>query len=433
MRSSNQARRHPDNWNSLPLRFAALALWAFVLLATNAGAERIAIKAGRLVDPQGGQVATNQVIVVEDGKIASVGGGQPPAGATVIDLSDATVLPGLFDCHTHLCASVSFRGHGPDSFLTDLTAYTSQTTDAYRALQGVANAASMLEAGFTTVRDVGNAGLYADTDLRHAVEKGLVPGPTIVNAGRIIAPFGGQLHLTPQRGGQTVTEYLFADTPDELVKAVRENVHFGARVIKVVADDQPYAYNTADMTTIVTEAARAGLKVAAHCMTDAGSRSAVEAGVASVEHGFLMTDETLALARRRGVALVGTDFTRELLEAFGLVELHPTIVDRLKRARKAGVTMAYGTDVFLEGGRSRGAWAMSMIRSYAEAGMPAPEILRMMTTNAARLLGVEKDRGAIRPGLAADIVATRGRPDQDILALEDVVFVMKDGRVIKGR
>jgi len=95
--------------------------------------------------------------------------------------------------------------------------------------------------------------------------------------------------------------------------------------------------------------------------------------------------------------------------------------------------MAYGTDVFLEGGRSRGAWAMSMIRSYAEAGMPAPEILRMMTTNAARLLGVEKDRGAIRPGLAADIVATRGRPDQDILALEGVVFVMKDGRVIKGR
>ena len=411
---------------------ASLAACALALAAASAAAETIAIKAGRLVDPASDRVATGQVIVVVDGRIQAVGAGlEVPAGASVVDLEGATVLPGLFDCHTHLCASVSFRGRGQDSFLADLLAYTSQTTDAYRALQGAANAASMLEAGFTTVRDVGNAGLYADTDLRHAVEKGLVRGPTIVNAGRIIAPFGGQFRLTPQRGDLTVAEYRFADTHDELVKAVRENVHFGARVIKVVADDQPYAYSAADMATIVQEAARSGLKVAAHCMTDAGARSAVEAGVASVEHGFLMSDETLALARRRGVVLVGTDFTKELLDSFGLGELHGTITDRLKRAKNAGVTMAYGTDVFQERGRSRGAWAMSLVRSYADAGFAPTAVLQMMTTNAARLLGVEKDRGALRPGLAADIVATRGRPDQDILALEEVVFVMKDGRVIK--
>jgi imidazolonepropionase-like amidohydrolase len=415
---------------AFPSRAAAALL---VLLATTGHAETTAIRAGRVFDPESGRVATGQVIVVQDGRIQAVGAALAvPAGATVVDLGGATVLPGLFDCHTHLCASVSFRGRGLEGFQTDLTAYTSQTTDAYRALQGAANAASMLEAGFTTVRDVGNAGLYADTDLRHAVEKGLLRGPTIVNAGRIIAPFGGQLRLTPQRGDLTVAEYRFADTHDELVKAVRENVHFGARVIKVVADDQPYAYSTADMTTVVQEAARAGLKVAAHCMTDAGARSAVEAGVASVEHGFQMSDETLALAKRRGVVLVGTDFTRELLDAFGLGELHGTIVDRLKRAKNAGVTMAYGTDVFLEGGsRSRGGWSMSLVRSYADVGFAPPAILQMMTTNAARLLGVERDRGALRPGLAADIVATRGRPDQDILALEDVVFVMKDGRVIR--
>ena len=413
-----------------PAACAAAVLLA--LLPATGQADTTVIRAGRVFDPDSGRATAGQTIVVEDGRVKAVGAGLAiPAGAAVVDLSDATVLPGLFDCHTHLCASVTFRGRGFDSFQTDLLAYTAQTTDAFRALQGAANAASMLEAGFTTVRDVGNAGLYADTDLRHAVEKGLVRGPTIVNAGRIIAPFGGQLRLTPRRGGQDVTEYLFADTPEELVKAVRENVHFGARVIKVVADDQPYAYSTADMTTIVQEAARAGLKVAAHCMTDAGARSAVEAGVASVEHGFLMSDETLALARRRGVVLVGTDFTRELLDSFGLGELHATIGDRLKRARKAGVTMAYGTDVFQEGGKSRGAWAVSMVRSYAEVGMPAPEILRMMTTNAAKLVGVQKDRGALRPGFAADIVATRGRPDDDILALEDVVFVMKDGRVVK--
>jgi imidazolonepropionase-like amidohydrolase len=413
---------------------AAIVAAAIALGPDSARAERIVLKAGRLLDPESGTLSTNRTIVIEDGRITEIGGASAGGNARVIDLSDLTVLPGLFDCHTHLCANVPARSRTVDEMLRDVMTYTSQVPTAFRALQGAAAASSMLDSGFTTVRDLGNAGLYADTALRQAVEQGLVRGPTIVNAGRIIAPFGGQFRVSVDRPDLGVPEYVYADSHDEIRKAVRENIHFGARVIKLVVDDQPYIYAREDIRAAVDEAGRAGLKVAAHCVTEAGARNAIEAGVASIEHGTAMSDTLLALARERKVVLVGTDFTPDLLGRMGMSSLYSTIVDRFRRAQRIGTPMAFGSDVYIEvPGQARGPLAASLVRTAIEAGIAPRLIVQTMTVNAARLLGVDGERGRIAPGLAADIIAVRGNPLENATALQDVVFVMKDGRVVRAR
>src|SRR5260221_1542189 len=268
--------------------FCLLALSIDLLAATTPktaaqypqpGAPRVfAIKAGKLVDPEKGSTATNQIILVRGRKIEAVGANvQIPADAQVIDLSKSTVLPGLFDAHTHLCMTVKKERDAGNYYITTLLDPT-----PYRAIEGVANARDMLAAGFTTIRDVGNAGNYADTALREAIERGLVPGPTIVNAGRIIAPYGGQFHLQPEKRDLGTPEYVFADTHDEMIKAIHENIHYGATVIKIVVDDQKYIYSADDIRFMVEETHRAGLKLAAHCWTRAGAHNAAEAGGDSI-------------------------------------------------------------------------------------------------------------------------------------------------------
>jgi len=277
------------------------------------------------------------------------------------------------------------------------------------------------------VRDVGNAGNYGDTALRQAIERGLVPGPTMINAGRIIAPYGGQFHLQPEKRDLATPEYAFADTRDEMLKAIRENIHYGATVIKIVVDDQQYIYSVDDIRFMVEEAHRDGVKLAAHCWTHAGARNAAEAGVDSIEHGEMMTNEDLQIAKKNHVVLVGTDFTETAARVAGFPELHSVFVDRLKRAYQIGVTMAFGTDVIeAVPGENRGTMAAEFVDSWVEAGVPAKDTLQAMTINAARLLGVDRDRGSIKPGMGADIIATSTNPLEDIQAVRKVSFVMKN-------
>ena len=318
-----------------------------------------------------------------------------PSDATVIDLSRATVLPGLFDAHTHLCLTVERQLDNGNYFFTTLL-----KPDTYRAIEGVANARDMLSAGFTTIRDVGNAGNYADTSLREAIELGLVPGPTMLNAGRIITPYGGQFHLQPQRPELGEPEYFFADSHDEMRKAIRENIHYGAKLIKIVVDDQPYIYSADDIRFIVEEAATVRAQ-GRGALLDPRRRAQRRRSRRGFDRARLCHDRRrYELAKKNHVVLVGTELTELAEREEGAPGWHDIFVDRLRRAYQIGITMAFGTDVFFSyPGETRGTLAIAYIDSWQEANVPAKDTLKAMTTNAARLLGVDGERGAIRPGM----------------------------------
>ncbi len=405
------------------------------------------LRVAGVVDPATGRLSGPQAVVVEGGRIAAIGSPEStPVRGAAIDLSTLILVPGLFDAHTHLAAAY-------DPARTNLRDYTLAVSTAERALQGVVNAWEMLEAGFTTVRDLGNAGNYADAALasffgsetrgRRAIYGAAVlerlsvfgrplAGPTIVFSGKIIAPFGGQFSLSPEQPDVGRQDYIYADTRDQLREGIRRNLHYGATWLKLVVDDHPYRYSVDDLRFAVAEAAAAGARVTTHCVTDAGARAAIEAGVASIEHGYQMSDETLALAKQRGVVLVGTEPAGMWNERYGRTAQDARTVDRLRRAHRIGVRLVFGADIVrAPPGVSRGAVSLSVIDSWVEAGVPAADILRAMTTNAAELLNVSRDRGAIKVGQAADLIAVSGNPLSDITALKRVAFVMKDGKIVR--
>ena len=405
------------------------------LFSPSLFAQTSAILAGRLIDPATDTAASDQWILIEDGLIEAVGSDLVvDEGTPVINLSSESVMPGLIDAHTHMCLNVNPDRDAANFFVTTLLDPT-----GYRAIQGVANARAMLHAGFTTIRDTGNGGNYADTDLRRAIEEGIVPGPTMQNAGRIIAPFGAQFQLQHDKPNLGNPEYVYADTRDELRKAIRENIHFGATLVKIVVDDQPYIYSEDDIRFVVEEAHAAGMKVAAHCWTEQGARNAIAAGVDTIEHGTEMSDEALIMARDKDIYLVGTEFTELAIRSTfaGTTPdearaLHQQFIDRLRRAWALDVPMAFGSDVvFLHEGHDRGTLTLTYLDNFAEAGIPNKGALAMMTANAADAMGLAGVRGTITPGAAADIIAMPGNPLTDLTALRSVSFVMKDGVVFR--
>lgn len=392
---------------------------------TAVSAQSVVIHAGSMVNVEYGTVVDAQTILVQDGKIVGVGSSlEIPEDASVVDLSGSYVMPGLIDAHTHL-ALQEMDGSDIDDHGSYYYASLIEDT-SMRVAQGTMLARSMLEAGFVWVRDTGNNGLYGDVTLRRAIEGGWIPGPNMVASGIMIAPFGGQFQMQPEKPGLGNPEYTYADSHEEIIRAVRENVHYGATVIKLIIDNQPYYYSAEDVAVAVREANAMGVKVMAHANSDEGIRNAVLGGVDSIEHGFYPSDATLRLMKEHGTYLVGTDFPASRIGE----ERFQNNVDRNRRAYAIGVNMAFGSDVvYYEEGRTRGEQTISFLDSYLAADFPNDHILRMATMHAADLLGV--NTGRIEAGRNADIIAMPTNPLEDIHALYDVSFVMKDGRIYK--
>lgn len=401
-------------------------------------AQITAIKAGRLIDPETATVTTNQVILVEGERIRAVGPNLSiPAGATVIDLSKLTVLPGLVDAHTHMALTYKEQPENNYYYLTNVTDST-----PLRAIQAASNGIQLLSSGFTVVRDVGNNALYADTALRQAIEQGWLPGPTVIPSGPIIGSTGGQFWPTPEmykRHNIMFPEYIDADSPDEIVKAIRQNMLFGARTIKLCVDCKPWGYSVEDIKLAIREAAKGGCKVEGHVQTADGAQRAIDAGIYIIAHGNALTPEHHRQMAEKGIFRAGTDtpFTNYR----GTDAAFKQIVGKLRDAWEKKVPLTFSTDFDYWNERmkdpktgewlSRGDMTIAFLDTWKAASIPARDILYALTINGYKAADVIKERGPIKVGMFADLIAVSGDPLTNIDSLRNIQFVMKNGMVFK--
>jgi len=405
------------------------------------------LRAARMLDVKTGTVVANATVVVTGSRIVAAGANvATPAGATVIDLGGAVLLPGLIDAHTHLLQNYEGR-FGSDDPNMVLTVAALGTTR--RALLGAAMGRQDLEAGITTVRDLGNSGLNGDVALRDAINSGWVVGPRIVAATRALAAAGGQFGgLAPEAQQLIANEYVVISGVEDARRAVRQAFYDGADVIKVIVNTGPRVVAVDELKVIVEEAHRVGKRVAAHATDDQATRIAADAGVNSIEHGYSLPDDVIKTMKDKGIFLVPTDYPAQFyVDALGgmvtpeqrtqrMAAAQPFVArsaDRLRRALRAGVRIAYGSDEYYNApGRSRGQSSLLTLQAYQEAGMSPLEVLRAATLNSADLLGMGDRIGAIEPGKFADIIAVDGDPLKNVQDLQRVRFVMKGGQIVRN-
>ena len=402
------------------------------------------LRAARLVDVKRGAVVPNGVVIVQGDRIIGAGANlAPPAGATVIDLGDATLLPGLIDSHTHLLQNYDTRmgGDDPNMILTVATMST-----AKRALLGAKMGREDLEVGITAVRDLGNSGLTGDVALRDAIRAGWVTGPHMSVSTRAISAAGGQF-ATMQPGAQRLIEeeYVVISNADEARRAVRQAFYDGADVIKVIVGTGPRVLSLEEMKAIVEEARRVDRPVAAHAIGDVSTRIAAEAGVNSIEHAYTVPDDVLRTMAAKRIYLVPTDFPDEFYlppgitaqeragHLRGIANFTKGSRERLRRAVQMGVPIAYGSDAYFQfGSRTRGVSSLQPMLAYAESGMTPMQIIQSATVNGATLSRVADRVGSLERGYTADVIAVAGDPTKDIAILaRGATFVMKAGQIVK--
>ena len=399
---------------------------------------RMAIRAGRLIDGRSPEPISDVVILIEGDRIAGVGRDLAvPAGVRILDLSAYTVLPGLIDAHTHVCFAPQ---DGKDPVLTK--------SIAFRALQGAAAAAACLNAGFTTLRDTDSEGAeFADVAVRDAIQQRLIPGPRLFVSTMALSITGGHMNLgglAPEINMRLPQVAAITDTSDDMIKAVRQQVKFGADWIKIYATStikqidqqtlEPISqFSEAQVRLVVEEARRWRKDVATHAYGGEGAKAAVRGGVRSVEHGMLLDNETLDLMVERGVYWCPT--FSNMQPKYALAGYPDRFVERLmarhretfRKALLLGVKIAFGTDA----GRVVHGTNAEEFELMVQAGMEPMRAIQAATSVAAELLRMQGELGAVKEGCAADLVAVAGNPLDEITLLRDVKFVMKAGTVMK--